>query len=163
MNKNLILAIGVGLVILGLTKPDLSGFSFINRPNAIDVLELPSPNDDSIKEKASVVAEILTNNPDHKSDAKKLRDLYLDIAKLIALDGENEVVKNTEEIRQANSIAGLMLRLDIKGKYKGLSDASHNVIVSAIGDDNIPLNKELRAKAVDAFNALGWACNTGAK
>jgi hypothetical protein len=33
----------------------------------------------------------------------------------------------------------------------------------AIGDDNIPLNKELRAKAVDAFNALGWAYNTGAK
>ena len=98
-----------------------------------------------------------------KSDAKRLRDLYLDLAKLVELDGENEVVKSTEEIRQANSLAGVMLRLDIKGKYPDLAKEAKEVVVAAIGDDQILLSKELRAKAVEGLNALAWACNLGSK
>jgi hypothetical protein len=73
------------------------------------------------------------------------------------------VVKNTDEIRQANSIAGPMLRLDMKNKYKGLSKESQDVVIAAIGDDNIALSKELRPKAVEGFNALAWAYNEGSK
>ena len=98
-----------------------------------------------------------------KRDFKKLRDLYIDLAKLVELDGEDEVVKSTEDIRQANSLAGVMLRLDIKGKYPDLAKEIKEVIVAAIGDDQIPLSKELRPKAVDGFNALAWAMNEGSK
>ena len=35
--------------------------------------------------------------------------------------------------------------------------------MSAVGDDVIVLSKELRAKAVEGFNALAWACNEGSK
>jgi hypothetical protein len=37
------------------------------------------------------------------------------------------------------------------------------MIVSVVGDDQIPLTTELRAKAIDSFMALAWACNEGSK
>jgi hypothetical protein len=163
MNKNIILVIGAILIALGLLKPDLSNIGLWNRPVAIDVLEIQAPSDPNIKDKADKVVEIITSVNDHKNDSRRLRDLYIDLGKLIQLDGEDEVVTSTEEIRQTNRLSGLMLKLDIKGKYKDLASASQAVIVEAIGDDNIPLSKDLRAKAVDAFNALAWAYNTGAK
>ena len=46
------------------------------------------------------------------------------------LDGEDLVIKNTDEIRQANSIAGVMLRLDIKGKYPDLAKEANRYIVT---------------------------------
>jgi len=163
MNKNMMLGLAIVLIVVGLLKPDLSSVGFPSNPVAVDVLELKEPTDSVVKAKADVVVDILKSVSDHKADAKRLRDLYLDLAKLIELDGDDEVIKTTEEIRQANSLSGLMLRLDIKGKYKDLAKANEEVIVESMGKDNIPLDKELRAKAVSAFNALAWACNLGSK
>ena len=164
-SKNTLLIIAGLLIVVGLFKPDLSNIGiFPNRPVSIDVLELDPPTDPLIKEKADVVVKILkAGGGDRKADAKRLRDLYLDLAKLVELDGEDTVIKNTEEIRQANSLAGLMLRLDIKGKYSDLPTAAQDTIIAAIGDDMIVLSKELRLKAVEGFNALSWATNEGSK
>jgi hypothetical protein len=85
------------------------------------------------------------------------------MATLISLDGEDLVIRNTEEIRQANSLSGLMLKLDMKGKYPDLANAAKDLIVTAVGDDNVDLDKELRNNAVLGFKALAWACNEGAK
>ena len=81
------------------------------------------------------------------------------------LEKEKDIkkIKNTEEIRQANKLAGLMLRLDIKGKYEDLPEAAQALVLTAIGDDNVLLNPDLRAKAVNGFKALAWACNEGSK
>ena len=163
MNKNMMLGLAIVLIVVGLLKPDLSSVGFPSRPVAVDVLALKEPTDAAVKAKADVVVDILKGASDHKADAKRLRDLYLDLAKLIELDGDDEVIKTTEEIRQANSLSGLMLRLDIKGKYKDLAKANEEVIIESVGKDNIPLDKELRSKAVSAFNALAWACNLGSK
>lgn len=158
-----LLLIGLALVVVGLFKPDVA--SWINRPSpvSVDVMELPEPTDPTLKKEADDIVVVLKESKAIKSDSKKLRDLYLDIAKLIELDGEDLVIKNTEEIRQANSISGVMLKLDIKGKYPNLAKEAKEVIVSAVGDDSIVLSSELRAKAVEAFNALAWACNEGVK
>ena len=162
-NNNLVLVIAGLLILVGLTKFDLSGFSILpNRPNVVDVLELPEPTDQAVKKEADDVVLVLKESG-AKVDAKRLRDLYLDLAKLVELDGEDEVVKSTEEIRQANSLAGVMLKLDIKGKYPNLAKEAKEVVVASIGDDQIPLSKELRVKAVEGLNALAWACNLGAK
>lgn len=162
-NKQIFLIIGTILIIFGLLRPDLSSIGISNRPAAIDVLELKEPSDESIKKQAIDVVNIFRTTDGSKQDAKKLRDLYIDISKLVSLDNDDEVIKSTEEIRQANSLAGLMLRLDIKGKYPNLSKEAKEVIVAAIGDDQILLSSELRAKAVEGFNALAWACNEGTK
>jgi len=162
-NNNLLLIVAGLLILVGLAKFDLSGFNFLpNRPVSVDVLELSAPTDETVKKEAEDVIAVL-KEAGVKSEAKRLRDLYLDLAKLVELDGENEVIKSTEEIRQANSLAGIMLRLDIKGKYPNLAKEAKEVVVASIGDDQILLSKELRVKAVEGLNALAWACNEGSK
>jgi len=159
--KNILLGLAGLLVIIGLLKPEFS--NILNpRPSVVDVLELPTPTDPTVKKEADDVV-VLLKEAGAKGDAKRLRDLYIDLAKLVELDGEDEVIKSTEEIRQANSLAGVMLKLDIKGKYPNLAKETKEVVVASIGDDQILLSKELRVKAVEGLNALAWACNTGSK
>jgi hypothetical protein len=161
IDKKVLLVLGGLLILLGLLKPEFS--NVLNpRPSVVDVLELPTPTDEAVKKEADDVVTVV-KEAGIKSEAKRLRDLYLDLAKLVELDGEDEVIKSTEEIRQANSLAGVMLRLDIKGKYPNLAKESKEVVVAAIGDDQIPLSKELRVKAVEGLNALAWAFNMGSK
>ena len=161
IEKKILLALGGLLIVLGLFKPEFSNI-LKPRPSVVDVLELPEPTDEAVKKEADDVVVVLKESG-AKSDARRLRDLYLDLAKLVEIDGEDEVIKSTEEIRQANSLAGVMLKLDIKGKYPNLAKEAKEVVVAAIGDDQILLSKELRARAVEGLNALAWACNTGSK
>lgn len=164
INNKVILVLAALLIALGLFQPNLSDWGVPNKPVSIDVLELVAPVDENVKKEADDVVSLLKESGSSvKSDAKRLRDLYLDLAKLVELDGEDEVVKSTDEIRQANSLAGLMLRLDIKGKYPDLAKEAKEVVVASIGDDHILLSKELRVKAVEGFNALAWAFNEGGK
>ena len=160
--KNILLGLAGLLVIIGLLKPEFSNILGPNKPATVDVLELSEPTDPAVKKEADDVVSVL-KEAGAKVDARRLRDLYMDLAKLVEIDGEDEVIKSTEEIRQANSLAGVMLRLDIKGKYPDLAKETKEVVVAAIGDDQILLSKELRVKAVEGLNALAWACNQGSK
>lgn len=165
MNPKKILLV-LGIVLLGLGFYGKIPGSFNPTPNSpnTDVLELSEPEDANLKKEALDVSEIFKRaGNSSKNDSSRLRDLYLDLAKLISLDGEDMVIKNTEEIRQANSVAGAMFRLDIKDKYPNLAKEAGQVVVAAIGDDQVNLSPELRSKAVDAFNALAWGCNEGSK
>jgi hypothetical protein len=162
IDKKILLGLAGLLILIGLLKPEFPNILGPNKPSVVDVLELSAPTDEAVKKEAEDVVTLL-KEAGAKNDAKRLRDLYIDLAKLVELDGEDEVVKSTEEIRQANSLAGVMLRLDMKGKYPNLAKESKEVVVAAIGDDQIPLSKELRVKAVEGLNALAWACNTGSK
>lgn len=161
----LLLLVGGLLVAIGVLKPDLSKIIPNNNPVVVvDSVKLKAPTDPDLRDKAEKVTEALSQgSSSSRYDASKLRDLYIDLATLIELDGEQEVVKNTEEVRQANSLSGVMLRLDLKGKYENLAVACNNVIIGAVGDDNVNLTPELRTKTVDAFMALAWACNEATK
>lgn len=164
MNNKILLIIAFALIVLGLIKPDMLNLPLGGggKPAVIDVLELTPPTDENILKEANDVVKIAKNEL-LKEEAKRLRDLYLDMKQLVKLDGEDEVIKSTEEIRQANSLAGLMLRMDMKGKYPNLAKELKDVIVAAIGDDQIVLSSELRSKALDGFDALAWALNEGSK
>jgi hypothetical protein len=161
MNKAL-LGLGIVLILIGLYKPNLTQF---NAPvcSSIENYITEPPTDENLKSKCDLVVESFVNGgSDRKQDAKKLSSLFYDIANLIEIDVE-EVVKNTEEIRQVNALAGPMLKLNIKDKYPNLSVNTNNVVVSCVGDDNVLLDKNLRVKAVEAFRALSWACYEGSK
>ena len=56
-----------------------------------------------------------------------------------------------------------MLKLDIEGKYDGLAEAAGDLVASSIGKDEVVLDDDLRAKSVEAFNALSWAFYEGSK
>jgi hypothetical protein len=158
-NKTLLIILAVVLLLIGIFKPDLGKITPNNVP--VPVLNVVEPKDPELKTVCLEVTKILQKGG--SSDALRLSSLYSDIGDLIALDGENEVIKNTDEIRQANKLSGLLLRLDIKGKYEGLAEAADKVIVTGIGGDDVSLDKELRNKAVTSFKALAWACKEGSK
>lgn len=165
MNKNILLIIAGLLIVIGLVKPPIINNLLNNRPSqvTVDDIEITKPSQEDLVSKGQDVIKALSVSDDRKTDGKKLAKLYLDIAKLISLDGEDEVIRNTEEIRQANKLSGLMLHLDIKGKYKDLAQANQALIIQAIGDDSVQLDSELRKKAVEGFKALAWACYEGSK
>lgn len=166
LNKQntILLIIGAILLSIGIFKPNLS--IIFNRPkptpSVVDVIDLPKPTGSLLSKANDVIKSLMVNN-DRKTDGKKLASLYRDIAELIELDGVDESVKNTEEIRQINRLSGLMLDLNIKDKYPDLAESAQALIVEAVSDDNVLLNPDLRKKSVDAFRALSWACNEGSK
>ena len=161
--KNLVLWLGAILIVLGLFKPDLSKFFNSNESNSTVSVVLEKPSNPEILDECQAVIDALKVNKDRKSDGVRLASLYSDMATLVSLDGEDTVLKNTEEIRQANKLAGVMLKLDIKGKYPDLAKAAESVVVSSIGDDSVVLDPKLREGAVNGFKALAWACQQGAK
>jgi len=163
MNNKILLIIAAVLLFLGLVRPDLS-LLINNKPVDNPIVIITPPADNDVKELCKPVIESFKNgSSSRQKDAQRLSDLYLDLATLIELDGDTEVVKTTEEIRQANSLTGVMLRLNIKGAYPGLSEASQALLSSQIGDDMVTLDSNLRNKAVDTFRALAWACNESSK
>jgi hypothetical protein len=162
--KTLLLALAFILIGIGLFKPDLGSLVDRPQPVVVDIAELSAPVREGLKAKADEVVRVLKDgDPDRKTDGKRLSSLYVDLATLVTLDGDDEVIKNTEEIRQANKLAGTMLKLDIKNKYPKLAEACKAVIVEAIGDDSVALNRESRIQAAEGFKALAWACSQGAK
>lgn len=162
-----LLGLGAVLVVVGLFKPNLNNIIPTPFPNPSPVapsFEVSEPEDPALKEAALEIAAILQDGgKDHKIDGLALSSLYLDIAKLVSLDNENEVVRTTSELREVNSVAGTLMNLSLKGKYPNFASKARELVVSVLGDDIAVLNTENRTKAVEAFEALAWGCYQGAK
>lgn len=164
-NKKIVLIIGICLVAIGLFKPDLS--SILPSPIGVvetNSLQLEQPKDPAIQEACDQVIQILRSGPSsRKQDGVRLASLYCDLASLISLDEDEQSIKSTLEIREANKLAGKLSHLNLKDKYDGLSEAANGVLVAALGDDDSVLDPTLRQRAVSAFRNLAWACVEGAK
>lgn len=159
-SKTLVLLLAALLIAFGLLKPNLQTVSTDCIPSA----KVNKPTNVSLLDECNSVINALKSGPSsRKLDGKRLASLYSDIATLISLDGDDTVIKNTEEVRQANRLAGIMLKLDMKGRYEDLAEANFNLIKAAIGDDSVLLDSNLREKAVEGFNALAWASYEGSK
>lgn len=160
-SKTLLLLVAALLIAIGLLKPTLP---LVDNSTNIDTIKVKEPSNVELLDECNAVILSLKDGPSsRKTDGKRLASLYLDLATLVGLDEEDTVIRNTEEIRQANRLAGIMLKLDMKGKYKDLAEANFNLIKAAIGDDSVLLDSNLREKAVEGFNALAWACYEGSK
>lgn len=168
--KNYILYIGIGLILFGLFQPNISNYIPVIRPDnqhasCLDNYVITPPDDKDILEKCNLVVDAIqsSNANNKRSDTLKLSSLYADIASLIRIDGDDQVVKDTQTIREVNSLTGQMLKLDIKGKYPNLASAAQDVVKVAIGDDDIILSAENREKAAQAFDGLSWAFYEGGR
>jgi hypothetical protein len=168
MQNKLVLFVGVVLVLFGIFKPDLSNLSLPVGGSTVCVTSnhvADAPANEALLNKARAITEVLLASDDstRKSDCIKLSSLYCDIATLIELDKTDLVITDTSTIREVNSVAGKMLRLDIKDKYPNLAELAKDLVVTNIGDDDVILDEELRLKAVEAFRALSWAFWEGSK
>lgn len=166
MQNKALLTLGVILLAFGLFKPTFN-LSTITTTNSIttESYVIDPPSADELLDKAKVIINILEQSDDStkSTDCLKLSSLYSDMAKLIELDNEDTVIQDTSSIRQANMLAGKMLRLNIKDKYPNLAEAAKDLLVTAIGSDDIILDSNARSKAVDAFRTLSWAFYEGSK
>lgn len=163
MNKKyILLGFGIALVCLGLFKPNIP---VVSNDNNTSVVSVSKPEDPELLDECEAVIKSFrdVSSTTKSKDANRLASLYVDLANLISLKENDEVIKNTEEIRQANKLAGTMLRLGIQDKYPDLQQSSEALIVAAIGNDSVELNDQLRNKASDAFKALAWSCIEGTK
>ena len=163
MKNSLILLVGVVLVLFGCFGNNLSNIVFTPRVPVVEGYVIDAPANQELLEKARVITNILkeSNDSTARSDCLKLSSLYADLATLVELDGEDQVVKDTATIKEANSLSGKMLRLNIKDKYPGLAEAAKDLVVVAIGEDDVALDEKTRLNAVDAFRALSWAFYEG--
>lgn len=167
MNNKVVLAIGAVLIAVGVFKPDLSNlFPGGNSTPAVVTpeVEVTEPTDPDLLVAADKITAILkTDEENRKVDGMVLASLYSDIAKLISLDKDNVIVKTTSEVREVNSVAGTLMNLQLKGRYKDLAATAKELVVGVLGDDVATLNEENRENAVAAFEALAWGCYMGAK
>lgn len=160
--KQLLLVLAFILIGIGLLGPSRLTNITVTNPS-VEKLVIDAPTKPELKLKANDVIKALSSHNDRRIDGPRLANLYNDIGTLISLDGEDQVIKTTDDIRQANSLAGLMLKLNIKGKYPNLPLALNSMIKSSVGEDNVILNEKLRNEASSAFKALAWACIEGGK
>lgn len=165
-NNKLILVVGAVLIAVGVFKPDLSNYiPKVDGGTKVEVpaVEVSEPTNPDLMASALEVAAAVKAGENPKVDGLALAGLYSDIAKLVSLSGADEVVRTTSEIREVNGVAGSLMNLKLQGKYPGLALAARELVVKAVGDDVMVLNEENRKAAVDAFEALAWACVEGAK
>lgn len=172
MNKSFALVIGVVLIAVGVFKPDLSNLLPSNGGNSVVVpsVEFAEPTDPNLMASALKVADALKVGENHKEDGLALANLYHDIARLIELDGDDQVVKTTTEVAEVNSVAGRLMNLQLRGQYPDLAKAAKSLVVSALNGgesesdvDVAVLNAESRSVSVAAFDALAWGCFEGSK
>jgi hypothetical protein len=157
-NNKLLWIVAALLLAVGVFQPSLPRFN--NSSSQAVSVSVPS---DELQSKCEKIIQIVksSNNSDKTEDMRKLSGLYLDLARLISINDEDTIIKNTEEVREANKLSGKMLELDIKDKYEDLGEELNGVVKSYLGDDNVALSPELRQRSVDVFKAFAWALTRG--
>lgn len=163
ITDKIILCLGAILVFGALLKPDLSSLSNFNIGGGSAVVQL-DPVDTKTQTKVKPVVDVIKNGPSsRKQDGARLASLFRDMSTLIAVDGDASIIKSTNDIRNAVSLVGDMLRMDINSKYEDFEKETTAFTQSMIGTEDVILDSETRANAVKAFQALAWACLQGSK
>lgn len=161
MKNKILLGLGLVLCLIGLLKPNLNLVSVPS--NGVTSVSVDKPSNETLLKLAQDLVQTIKENKVTREDGLRLANLCFDMSTLISLDGSSEVIKNTEEIRQANRLSGMMLRMDMNKKYPELATKMNAVVVGYIGDDIVSLNNDLRTKSCDVFKALAWAFVEGTK
>jgi hypothetical protein len=136
--------------------PSLPSFSVRTQPATV-VKEPSEAMKSTVKPVIRVVSKM------SPIDRLWLQTIYSNAAKVVAADGvvEPQVIVTTEGLRAIHvAILKFIWRGmagNPPGEYEGLSEAVDSAIAEVISDKQRPLTPELRAKAVEVFDAIAWA------
>lgn len=150
--------LAVGVLAFVLLRPVLmsGGFDLGHLfPSSSAAEEFPDEPTGKIANAVGPVKSILAKAD--ADDKLALSRLWREDAILIGADVS--VITSTADIRRANSAAGQLMHLDIKGKYPGLGEAVDKAIKDVLGDDTKALDASVRQDAAAVFNGLSWAAN----
>jgi len=161
MKLNKLLILGIALIGFSLySNGSVSLPNFVNT-QVCDSLVIEKPNDELLSLVEPVTDALKNGSEDRKQDGVRLAKLYRDMSLLISVD--EDILKTTEAIRQANVLSAKILKIDLRGKYEGLSEAADNLFKNYVSSDAVTLDAELRQKSSDAFLALAWGFLEGSK
>ena len=92
------------------------------------------------------------------ADAAVLRDFMRAMADVVVRDGKAErpVCKTVFDLRDRyrNALSMAFISTAVVGKYERLGQRLDEYLLAAVGDKDVPLTPELRAKAETAFLSL---------
>jgi hypothetical protein len=90
------------------------------------------------------------------ADARSLRDFYASMADIVVRDGlsDEPAVQTVVDLRNRHkqALAMAFAHTQIVGKYPSLGERIDEHLLKAIGDLDVPLTPDLRAKAAQAFS-----------
>lgn len=166
MKNKILLIIATVLIGIGLIgKSNL--LQIVNNNSCVvqEQLVVDQPKDQQVLEMCKKIVKSFNSIDDSSrvKDSLSLSRMYYDLAILISLKSNDEIITTTGCIKEANSLAGKMLNLNIVDKYPNLSENCEEIVLYYIGSDNINLDDSLREKAYNAFMSLSWACQEGSK
>lgn len=151
MNKKVRLLLGLAICVIGLVgEPVFNAIRNI-KPSNPDVVVVNEPPIE-LKTLVDPVVKI-----DIKAeDADLLSCFYSEMADVISKD--KEFLQNTEQFRTFNITAGkLYFDTKLKNKYDTLGESIDQIIIQAIGKENVSLDSTKREKLVNVLNALAWS------
>ena len=143
----------VALVAVGLFGvPSVPQFT-----SSVSVSE-PSPQ---MKSVVAPVAKVVQRM--NIADRLWLQYIYQNCARVVKADGivDTPTIVTTEGLRAVHRAvlkyiwAGMAG--NVPGKYEGLSKAIDEAVVSVIGEEQKQITDDLRAEAVELFDAIAWA------
>lgn len=165
MNNKPLLILALVLIVIGLSRHSSISFPVV-KPSPVAVptetLKIDAPQDEELKTLAEGVRDALkSGDSDRSADGVRLANLYRDMSILIELD--EDIIKSTGAITEANVMSAKLLKIDLRGKYPGLAEACDKLLMAHVSDKSVVMDSKLREKAVEAFQALAWGCLEGAK
>jgi hypothetical protein len=118
---------------------------------------IAAPEDALLRTAVTPVSEKLAG---HAEDGDRLAAFYLAMTDVLRRD-QGRVVENTAQLRELHRRAGLLMfqQTALVGKYPGLAESIDKILADHIGLDNVPLDAAKQKAAVDAFQAIAWACH----
>lgn len=141
----------------------LASYGLFGMPSLPSLTSSSAVEEPSREMQAAVMPVVRAVSKMSVIDRLWLQSIYQNAAKVVAADGivEPQVIQTTEGLRSVHvAILKFIWRgmADNKpGEYEGLSEAIESAVTVAVGNEQRNLTPELRAKAVEVFDAIAWA------
>lgn len=149
MNKKMRLFLGLALCLVGLFGEPILNMVKNIKPTVVEV----TVNEPSLEFKTLV--EPVVKIEISSEDANLISCFYSEMADIVSKD--TEFLKSTEQFRNFNVTAGkLYFDTRLKNKYETLGESIDQIIIQAIGKENVALDSAKRDKLVKTLNALAW-------
>lgn len=162
MNDQNKLVIAIALVAVGLIWPKLkSTISNVDLPKTtssvvnVDFEVMPEPTD-ALKKTVEGLSSLVTGSPDAENDKIRLAQFYAQLSNVVR--NEPGFITSTGQFRSYNAIVGQInfAGISLKGKYTGLGAKVDQIIMGAIGNENVSLDDAKRKALADVLGAISW-------
>ena len=90
-------------------------------------------------------------------DASQIRDFFWQLSQIV--QNEPNIIKTTGQFREFNKVSGGLnfAGLEMKNKYPDLGEAIDDIIMDALGKEDVPLDSKKREALYNVLHAIAWS------